>query len=860
MDKKSIKQFATWARRELIKRVSMRAQKYGICEFDIAHADERVIFGQPLTESECEMRRALVQRIAHNGYWPTMEEAAYTWFNRLCALRFMEVNGYLPSNVRVFTDEENRFEPQILAEAIHLGGRIDGIDMDYVFDVIEKAGSRESLYRYLLVTQCNALKDVLPGMFTKIDDFIELLLPDNLLDNDSVIGRLISDIPEMDFCVEGAQGQIEIIGWLYQYYISEKHDAVVDPIHGKTICVEDIPAATQLFTTDWIVRYIVDNTVGRYWIERYPGSRLAGELEYYIPQECIEIHDGAISPRDVTVFDPCVGSGHFLVYAIDVLMKIYREYGYSDREAIAEIIHHNIAGLDIDARAVELAYFAVMMKGCQYDKRFLKRSIQPRIYSFVDSRIEDEAFMQYFCDADKELQDSASKLMAEMKDALETGSLIQISGRIVDTLKQRLDYLERQKSLFYEKSLKTLRWIVNIAGLLSERYVAVVTNPPYLNKYDAFLKTYLQKNYKDFSGDLFSVFIYRCMLYCASDGYAGLMTPNVWMFIKSYEKLRRYLLCHHSITSLVQMAKGSFYSEATVDVCAFVLQCDQKGLEGDFFRLEDFPGNMDLQNQKFCEALKDSSCRYRYRASSSLFADLPGMQIGYWAGEHILKAFQAGRALEKTASPRQGLATTDNNKYLRHWYEIAHAKIGFGLNRQSAVNSDIKWFPYNKGGEFRKWYGNQDYIVNYQHDGESIKRDVLAKYPYLKTPDFVVKNPDTYFRPSLSWSKVTSGCVAFRYFPQGFLYDVSGCSIFFEALHDLYYYAGFLNGCVCAKILEIISPTLNYETGHIGMLPILESEGHRLRVEQIVEENIRLSAEDWGAFETSWSFGKHPLI
>ncbi|MBQ9394751.1 MAG: BREX-1 system adenine-specific DNA-methyltransferase PglX, partial [Proteobacteria bacterium] len=600
-------------------------------------------------------------------------------------------------------------------------------------------------------------------------------------------------------------------------------------------------------------------SVGRYWIERHKGSSLASELNYYIPQEVDSDCKDPISPQDVTVLDPCVGSGHFLVYAIDVLMKIYREYGYSDREAIAEIINHNIFGLDIDDRAVELAYFAIMMKGCQYDKRFLKRGIQPHVYSIVDSRFADDAFMTYFCGSNTVLQTCTANILEAMKDAFETGSLIQIPTIEFDTLERQIECLNVQKDLFHSKQLKSFCRIVKIARILSERYAAVITNPPYLNKYDATLKSFLQENYKDYSGDLFSVFIYRCMLFCKSGGYAGLMTPNVWMFIKSYAKLRRYILTNHSITTLVQMAKGAFFNEATVDVCAFVIQCDYPGKTGVYFRLEDFTGNMDYQNQKLCEALRDPSCNYRYQASSLLFENLPGMQIGYWAGEHILNAFQTGHALEANASPRQGLATTDNNKYLRHWYEVDYGRIGFGLDRRTAVTSNIKWFPYNKGGEFRKWYGNQDYVVNYQHDGECIKRDVLTKYPYLKTPDFVVKNPDTYFSPSLSWSKISSGSVAFRYFPQGFLYDVSGCSIFFKHTSDLYYYAGFLNGVVCSKILEIISPTLNYETGHIGILPIIDSNEHRSRVEQLVHENIRLSEEDWDTSETSWNFGHCPF-
>ncbi len=860
MDKNSIKKYAIFARTELLKRVTQKAAQYEITATSQNDLNAERIGTRLLDLDEKRQYRSLVRKIKQVGFAQAMEEAAYTWFNRFCALRFMEVNGYLPSHIRVFTDESNTFNPQILTEAIQLGEKFDNIDMNRVFNYIEKADAKGQLYQYLLVTQCNALQNVLPGIFAKIEDYTELLFPNNLLDKDSVLGRLISDIPEEYFCMESEDGQIEIIGWLYQYYISDKREEVIDPLHGKFIRVEDIPAATQVFTTDWVVRYITDNSVGRYWLDHNPNSSLATELAYLVKNDVMLTSTRGLKPQDVTVFDPCVGSGHFLVYAIDVLMKIYREYGYSDRDAISEIISHNIFGLDIDERSVEMAYFAIMMKGCQYDKRFLRRGIHPQIYKLSDSQFVDEEFVNYFCENNTKMRNDVLALIEKFKDGLEAGSLVQIPPVDCEALAQRAANLGIQKNLFYHQQLVSFTNLIHTARLLSSKYAAVITNPPYLNKYDLVLKAFLNKNYKDYAGDLFSVFVYKCTQFCVPKGYTGLMTPNVWMFIKSYEKLRRYIITNHSITTLVQMAKGAFFSEATVDVCAFVIQCQTTDREGIYFRLEAFSGNMDDQNEKLVEALADPSCNYKYCASSSLFKNLPGMPIGYWAGEQLLKAFKTGHALETNASPRQGLATTDNNKYLRHWYEVDHRRIGFGLDKKAAMTSDIKWFPYNKGGEFRKWYGNQDYIVNYQHDGAEIKNDVLTKYPYLKTPDFVVKNPDTYFSPSLSWSKISSGSAAFRYFPQGFLYDVSGCSIFFDQESDLLYDAGFLNGAICAKILEIISPTLNYETGHIAILPIIESDEHKERVEQLVKENIELSKEDWNNSELSWAFKKHVLI
>ncbi len=860
MDKNSIKKYAIFARNALIERVRTRAQRYGITEDGpnalnaVTRAD-----GELMSEAEKAQRGALICRIKAVGFEQAMEEAAYTWFNRFCALRFMEVNGYLPSKIRVFSDENNTFKPQILAEAIELGDKFENIDMDKVY-AMKEANETEALYKYLLITQCNELKPLLPSLFTKIEDYTELLFPEHLLHEGSVIDKLISDIPEDDFNVESENGQIEIIGWLYQYYISEKHEEIVDPLHGKFINKDDIPAATQLFTPDWVVRYLVDNTVGRYWSEHHSASQLPSALKYYVSPSCPREIKEDIKPQELTIFDPCVGSGHFLVYAFDVLMQIYREYGYSDKDAASEIIQHNLYGLDIDSRATQLAYFAIMMKGCQYDRRFLRRGVQPQIYDIQDSIFVDNAFINYICSSHEDLREDVCAIIDVMKNAQETGSLTPIPAFRREQLIERITELQTKKDLFNTDKVNIFKNILDVVNILATDYAVVITNPPYMNKYDAELKQFIHDYYKDYSGDLFSVFIYRCLQLCKPNGYAGLMTPNVWMFIKSYEKLRRYIIENHSITTLVQMAKGAFFSEATVDVCAFVIQAQQQNEDGVYFRLEEFTGNMDVQEEKLLEALHAPECTYKYQASSSLFSKLPGMPLGYWSGDAIIQAFQNGHALEKKASPRQGLATTDNNLYLRHWYEVEFDHIGFGLDRQTATTSDLKWFPYNKGGEFRKWYGNQDYVVNYQHDGAAIKNDVLTKYPYLKTPDFVVKNPDTYFKPCLSWSKISSGSVAFRYFPQGFLYDVSGCSIFFERIEDLYYYAGFLNSTVCSNILEIISPTLNYETGHIAILPILESETHADRVRELVLQNISIAQEDWNQFETSWDFRLHPFV
>ena len=826
----NIRKYAIWAHQELIGKILARAQTLGM------------------------MLSAEVETVARQC------------FIRICALRFMEINGYLPNQMRLFSLPNQRFQPQFFlehCEKIEFGASLDFAKLKTLKD----SGRKNDLGRYLFISLCNGLHSLLPDVFPPLDENIVSLIPEDIFCAGGIIDRLVHDIQESSFDAVHGIG-VEIVGWLYQYFISESREEIIDPLYKKYITKEDIPTVTQVFTPDWVVKYIVDNSLGRYWIEHHPGSRLAERLPYYIsdnkecPKHCSSSENTVAAPvnkarnscREIKVLDPCVGAGHFLVYAVDVLMHIYREKGFSESDAIREIIQHNIYGLDIDDGVVQLSRFAVIMKGCQYDHDFLSRKMSPQIYQVRNVANNYSAFIDAVCGDDKQLIDKLNSSFYTMKNAGSIGSMIQfpeLSGVIGDlncSLADRGDNLPECDN------------DLNVIRLLSSQYDIVITNPPYLNKYDDILKKFILNHYKDYSGDLFSVFIYRCLQFCKSGGYAGLMTPNVWMFIKSYEKLRRYILTHHSIYTLVQLAKGSFFNDATVDVCAFVMQSQRVGKTGIYFRLENFPGNMKIQRQKLIEAIRGSDCSYRFTASSEFFKSLPGMQIGYWMGEPMIRAFRLGIPLNSIASPRQGLATTDNNKYLRHWFEIDFHSIGFGLDRQTAIRSNIKWFPYNKGGEFRKWYGNQDYVVNYQNDGEAIKKDVLTKYPYLKTPDYVVKNPDTYFNPCLSWSKISSGSVAFRYFPQGFLYDVSGCSIFFKHEVDLYGYAGFLNSVVCSAILEIISPTLNYETGHMAILPVLDFSKHRERIEKIVRENIALSREDWDKSETSWDFRRHPLV
>lgn len=852
MDKNAIKKYAVWARRELISRVSQKALQYGITSEKIEDAADS-INGKLLTEAEKKQRAALVKRIREDGFEQVMEEVAYTWFNRFCALRFMEVNGYLPTHVRVFSDEENNFKPQILTEAINI--HLVGLDFNKVYQ-LKNDNKTEELYKYLIITQCNTLNSVLPLMFQQISDYTELLFPDNLLREGSVVEQLVSQIPADDFDVQSDSGQIEIIGWLYQYYISEKHEEVVDPLHGKIVKKEEIPAATQLFTTDWVVRYLIDNSVGRYWIERHPESKLKDELQYFVMPKSgtMKYVEEKIEPKDLTVLDPCIGSGHFLIYAFDVLIKIYTEYGYSARDAASIIVKNNLFGLDIDDRAAQLAYFSVMMKARQYDRRFLERGIKPQIYSIQESNNLSTETFNYIVGGNSYLRQELSKVVDVFYDAKEYGSILQMPDIDIKALYNRFDEIIDDISLFQKDAIENFLPLCRIAEVLSQKYFVVATNPPYLNKYDAKLKGFVEANYKDYSGDLFSVFMYRNLCLCRKDGYAAFMTPNVWMFIKTYEKLRHYVLNSKNITTLVQMAKGAFFKEATVDICSFVLNNQHSEEKGLYIRLEDFKGDMEVQRQKVLEAIEDKECDYLYEAAESNFSKIPGSPIAYWVSEKFIQIFQA-ESLKQIANPRVGLQTGENDLFVRLWYEVEKGKLFLtAKSQEESISSKRKWFPYNKGGDFRKWYGNNDYIVNWENGGIEIKNFKDKEGRLRSRP----QNVDTYFHECITWSKISSGAMAFRYKPYGHIYDVAGTSIFAKQ-EILLYLQGFCNSCVARAIAQCMSPTVNYEVGHIANFPvIIETKCSNLYFK--VKENIQISKADWDSFETSWDFKKHPLI
>lgn len=814
MDKNAIKKFAVWARRELIARVSQKAAQYGIEENSIVDGSADHIGELLLTADQKKQRRALIAQIKEKGYQQVMERVAYVWFNRFVALRYMEVNNYLPTHVRVFTNENNEFKPQILTEAIHL--EMDELDMERVYALKEKDANDE-LYQYLLVTQCKELSKILPKMFTPFfsADFSILLMPDNLLREDSIIHHLITDISEEDW-----RESTDVIGWLYQYYVSEKHDEIVN-IYKGTVAQKDVPAATQLFTTDWVVRYMVDNSLGRYWIERHPESNLAEKLEFLVkPKDGkIQTINESVTPQDLTFFDPCMGSGHILAYAFDVLMEIYREYGYTDREAVSEIIQNNLHGFDIDERCTQLAYFVVMMKARQYDARFFKRKVYPQVY---------------YPKADSDLK--------------AYGSLLQ-----VDTLETKPE--EPEEITFFDQNYEILLNDWNCRRLLSQKYAVVCTNPPYLNKYNDKLKKFVTENYKDYSGDLFSVFIYRNFGFCKKDGYSAFMTPFVWMFIKTYEKLREYIINCKAITSLIQMEYSAF-EEATVPICSFVLQNCKSENQSLCFRLSDFKGGMEVQKEKVIEAIQNPDCGYFYEAQQSNFSKIPGLPICYHANERLIEIIETSHSIKEIVIPRVGLQTNDTDRFTKLWFEVEINKIGFNYkSREEAQQSNRKWFPFNKGGKKRKWYGNNDYLVNWENDGDEIRKYNLFLNSSRES-NIGIGNTEFYFKENGTWTAITSGELSVRFSPFGYINSNAGMAIYGKKIRFI---IGLLNSkCAVHKLIKIYNESLNFNVGDISRIPVKFNQEES--VNRFVEENINLSKTDWNSFEISWDFTKHPLI
>jgi hypothetical protein len=846
MDKNAIKKYAVWARDELIKRVSQRAGKYGISGDGAGDPDAESVNGNLLTPSEKRQRRALIHRIREKGYEQVVEEAAYTWFNRFAALRFMEVNGYLPSHVRVFTDEKGAFNPQILSEAIHL--ELDGLDMGRVYE-LENAETREELYKYLLTVQCNALNGILPGMFQKLDDYTELLFPDNLLREGSVAGQMISLIPEEDW-----RDQVQIIGWLYQYYNTEPKDKVfADLKQNIKISKEKIPAATQLFTPDWIVRYMVENSLGRLWVEGHPNDALKSGWKYYIEEaeqepevqaQLAEIRKGyaALQPEEIRVIDPCMGSGHILCVFFDVLVRIYEDYGYTAREAAVKIVENNLWGLDIDERAAQLAYFAMMMKARQYDRRFFSRGIQPHVYAIRESNGISRAHMQFLGRGLSDLErnnavNQMNGLLDEFVDAGEYGSLLQPKAYDWALLSRFVEDTTPAQQISFEEaglddSQAQMRRMIIQGQVLAQKYHAVVTNPPYMGSggMNEKLSAFVKANYPETKNDMSTVCMEKTLSMCMPNGFMAMINIPVWMFLSSYEKLRNNLITHNIIVNMVHPGRGIFGSD--FGTTSFVIAKKYiSGYKGSYARLFEQQGEVKSIEEREETFLTGKN---RFVAQQDNFAKIPGAPVAYWVSSAFICNFDKYRISDSHFSGGRN-KTHNNDMYTRLWWEIA---------------DHTRWQLYDKGGDFRRWYGNHTTVVDWS---ESAKSE-YDSHGGLYNQDYANKN-------GICWTLITSAKTAFRVKIAKAHYDSGAPTIFNHDFKTDLYLLGFLNSNVATEYLQIMNPTINMGNTYVLSLPDVRGEEYiQKHVKNKVATCVSLSHSDWDSFETSWDFQIHPFV
>lgn len=834
MNKTAIKNFAVEARVMLINAVTQLAYEFEVTENGTNDPAQESVNGRSLTAAEKNQRSQLIANIRQNGFTQTMEEAAYTWFNRFIALRFMEVNNYLPSHTRIFSDESGNFKPEVLSDAANV--EIDGLDKELILELIENQ-ENERLYKYIIITQCNALNKGLPEMFEQIGGWTELLFPRNLLREDSVIAKMITEIPEEDW-----RDQVQIIGWLYQYYNTEPKDKVfADLKKNIKISAQAIPAATQLFTPDWIVRYMVENSLGRLWAEGH-GKPDDADWKYYLDEaeqedpvkaelEKIRAEYKNIQPENIKIIDPCMGSGHILVYAFDVLIDIYRSCGWGERDAAKSILRNNLYGLDIDRRAYQLAYFAVMMKARQYNRRICSPENQPNLANFAD-----------VMGADTDMLSGSIRRFAEQFAFADTyGSLMTVTAPAdIDTA-----FSDFMPTLGL--NMRQFDMMMKIYKILSQKYDVVCTNPPYMggSGMNAKLSEFVKSKFPDSKSDLFACFIEKCGQLAKPHGFYAMITQHAFMFLSSYENLRKKLM-QKTTVNMAHLGARAFdeIGGEVVQTTAFVMTGHIKDYKGTYARLVDTVG----ENEKRDLFLSGDK---RFAAKQENFSKIPGSPVAYWVSENFIRAFENGRLLGEIASSKQGIATADNNRFLREWYEVNVEKILFDCStHEESKTSPAKWYPYNKGGEFRKWYGNNDYVVNWQYDGAELRN-------FKKS---VIRNPNFYFMPCFSWSLISSSVAAFRYKPKGHIFDVAGMSCFSN--DKLHYLLALCNSSCAMKVLEVIAPTINYQCGDIANIPVIipDSDEVENHVKELVKDNIDSCKTDWDYYEVSWDFEKHPLI
>ena len=858
MNKTSLKLFAIEARNELMEKMRTRLDILGITKNGIEKAK---VVGREVEINGCLYPKgsynSLVRKYKQVGYEELVEESAYTWFNRLTALAFMEANEYIDEKMIFNNGLKN--EPGIIDNYydFEFFKNLDSELQKELHDLRDEntANSIEKLYSILVEEKCEELSAIMPFMFKKKGTYSDILFPTGLLLENSLLVRIREEI--------GKEAPIELIGWLYQFYNSEKKDEIF--AKKERISKENVPAVTQLFTPDWIVKYMVENSLGKLALESTGiNENLKDNWKYYIESE-LDKNSEKIKIEDVKILDPAMGSGHILVYAFDLLFEMYENLGWSTKESVLSILKNNLYGLEIDERAGQLASFALMMKAREKFSRLfsvLKREETFKLNTLIieESNNLSEKIKNKVKDNNL---NSLSKIIEDFKDAKEYGSILKLETIDRETLEKEFNLLkeslnneqgtlifnEDELNISIEEDLELIENLIAQHIVLTNKYEAVVTNPPYMgnSRMNTVLKKYIETNYSDVKNDLFAVFFMKCGEITKKKGYLGFMSPFVWMFIKSYEELRKIFIEQKTISSLVQLEYSGF-EDATVPICTFVLQNSYTDKKGEYIRLSDFKG---AKNQpiKTLEAIQNPNCGWRFQAKQKDFEKIPGSPIAYWLSDKVREIFEKNQKLSEIADSKNGFTTGNNDLFLRNWNEINYSKIGYSMsNSQEALESKKKWFPYNKGGEFRKWYGNQEYLVNWENNGYSIK-----EYAHL-----VPRSLKYMFLPNISWSKISSSSISFRYYPKGFMFDVAGLSMFLQKGISHFYIIGFLNSKISHKILTFFSPTLNFEVGHISNIPIIRKENSL--IENLVEENISISKEEWDSRETSWDFEKLSLI
>ena len=906
MEKAPIKKFAVEARRKLIADVTFQLERYGITEkgivepqtstekelvFDLGNGNTQTIKG----EHYVNQYKNLVAHV--RGFYTEdnpkqkleqfIEEIAFTWFNRLIAIRFMEVNRYIP--VRVLSSEiEGQKLPDLVASPFSGDLEFTDAEKQHIFD-LQDANKEDDLFRFVFFKQCNDLSRILPRLFENLEGHgscSELLVVLSFSDPNGVVYRLVNEVDERWFDIHATDeegkpmGQVQIIGWMYQYYNTEPKDKVfADLKKNIKISKQNIPAATQLFTPDWIVRYMVENSLGRLWVEGHPGFDRS-EWKYYLdeaPQEPqveqqlqeIRAQYAKMEPEQLKVIDPCMGSGHILCYLFDVLMQIYLDNGYSKREAVRSILENNLFGLDIDKRAAQIAYFSVMMKAREYDSNFFSRSNipQPRVYDIQESNWLGGAYkheMGNFLNSQQH-RDTLNYLLDAFVDAKEYGSILQIKPLDYEGLKEAWETSAAatasnvNMAMWYDAVKDSVEKLIEQAILLSQKYDAVVTNPPYMgaSNMNPCLNEFIKQNYADYKSDFFSAFVVRASQMTKPEGRCGFFTPYVWMFIQSYEKLRQYLYSQATLETLIQFEYSAF-EEATVPVCTFTFAKRHVNKKGNYLRLVDFRGGMEVQRQKTLEAIANHNCGFYYEQSTDNFAKIPGSPVAYWASKVLLQTFSENESLGTIARPRIGQNTGDNNRFLRLWYEVQEKRITFDLSHEEMTTRSYKWIPYNKGGEFRRWYGNQEYVINWENDGKEIK-DYAVVRNHGKHWSRYIQNIENMCKPGVTWSFITSGSFSVRYLPKGFICDVAGSAIFPSEKYILPLLA-LCNSKFAGKVLSVLNPTMNMQAGNVASIPVNKKVVDNVAINKNTMDCISLEQEEWDAFETSWDFKKHPLV